>query len=60
MLIMRRGRFLTGTVLAATFVVVLILMFLPLIGGRNAFEAADRLFNSLAKGSSNYFEDLRR
>jgi hypothetical protein len=60
MLVMRRDRFLTGAVLAATFFVVLILMFLPLIGGRNAFEAADRLFNSMAKGSSNYFEDLRK
>jgi hypothetical protein len=47
-------------VLAATFVAVLILMFLPIIGGRNAFEAADRLFNSMAKGSSNYFPELRK
>lgn len=60
MLIVRRDRFLTGAVLAATFVAVLILMFLPLIGGLNAFEAADRLFNSMAKGSSNSFEELRR
>jgi len=60
MLIMRRDRFLTGAVLAATFVAVLILMFLPLVGGVNAFEAADRLFNSMAKGSSNSFENLRR
>ena len=60
MLIVRRDRFLTGAVLAATFVAVLILMFLPLIGGLNAFEAADRFFNSMAKGSSDYFEDLRR
>jgi hypothetical protein len=60
MLIVRRDRFLTGMVLAATFFVVLILMFLPLMGGRNAFQSADRLFNSMAKGSSNYFEDLRR
>ena len=60
MLIVRRDRFLTGAVLAATFVAVLILMFLPLIGGRNAFEAADRLFNSMAKGSSNSFEELRK
>jgi len=59
-LIMRKGRFLTGAVLAATFIAVLILMFMPLFGGLNAFEVADRLFNSMAKGSSNYFEDLRR
>jgi hypothetical protein len=60
MLIVRRNIFMTGTVMAITFFVVLILMFLPLLGGLNAFEAADRLFNSMAKGSSNYFEDLRR
>jgi hypothetical protein len=60
MLIMRKDRFLTGAVLAATFFAVLILMFWPLMGGLNAFEAADRLFNSLAKGSSNSFEALRK
>jgi hypothetical protein len=60
MLIVRRNIFLTGAVMAVTFFAVLILMFLPLLGGLNAFEAADRLFNSMAKGSSNYFEDLRR
>jgi hypothetical protein len=60
MLVMRRNRFLIGAVLAVTFIGVLILMFLPLFSGRNAFQAADRLFNSMAKGSSNYFEDLRK
>lgn len=59
MLIMRRNIFLTGSVMALTFFAVLVLMFLPLLGGLNAFEAADRLFNSMAKGSSNYFGDLR-
>jgi hypothetical protein len=60
MLIVRRDRFLTGAVLAATFVAVLIFMFLPVVGGLNAFEGADRLFNSMAKGSSNSFEEMRR
>lgn len=59
MLIVDKKMFLAGTAMAVAFLVVLFLMFTPLFGGLNAFEASDRLFNSIAKGSSNYFEDLR-
>lgn len=59
MLIVDRKLFLAGAAMAAAFFVVLFLMFTPLFGGLNAFEASDRLFNSIAKGSSNYFEELR-
>jgi len=60
MLIVKKKPFIIGTVMAFTFLVVLVLMFLPLLGGRNAFEASDRLFNSIAKASSDHFELLRR
>lgn len=59
MLIVDKKTFTAGAAMAATFFVVLFLMFMPLFGGLNAFEASDRLFNSIAKGSSNYFEELR-
>lgn len=59
MLIIDKKMFIAGAAMAAAFLVVLFLMFVPLFGGLNAFEASDRLFNSIAKGSSNYFEDLR-
>jgi hypothetical protein len=60
MWIVDRKVFAGGAVLAVTFLIVLFVMFTPLFGGLNAFEAADQFFNSIAKGSSNYFEDLRR
>ncbi len=60
MLIVEKKKLLAGAGLAFAFFGVLILMFLPLRGGRNVFETSDRLFNSIAKGSSNHFQDLRR
>jgi hypothetical protein len=60
MLIVNKKVFLIGTAMALAFLIILFLMFSPLFGGLNAFESADRLFNSIAKGSSNYFEDLRK
>jgi len=59
MLVVDKKTFLLGTAMAVTFFIVLFLMFLPLFRGINAFEASDRLFNSIAKGSSNYLADLR-
>lgn len=44
--------------MAVAFLVVLVLMFSPIFGGENAMVAADKLFNSIAKGSTNYFPGL--
>jgi hypothetical protein len=49
-----------GVVLSASFLVVLVLMFSPLFGGENALHAADRLFNSISKGSTYYIPDLMK
>jgi hypothetical protein len=55
-----------GIVLFVSFFVILFLMWSPLFGvgpdGRklNAFEAADNLFNSIAKGSSFFMDDLKK
>lgn len=59
MLVVHQKPFTLGIVLTVTFFAVLFLMFTPLFGGRNAFEAADDLFNSISKGSS-YFVDKMR
>ncbi len=45
--------------MAVLFLVVLFYMFTPNFGGVNAFDASDKLFNSIAKGSTNYFEMLK-
>lgn len=59
MLVKDKRSFIKGALLAITFLIVLIIMFLPYFGeGENALRAADRLFNSIAKGSTNYFPDL--
>lgn len=59
MLVVNKKEFNTGMVLAVSFLVVLAVMFMPLFGdGRNAFEASDRLFNSIAKGSTYYIPQV--
>jgi hypothetical protein len=58
MLIKNKKEFGKGALLAISFLVVLVFMFLPLFEGHNTFVAADKLFNSIAKGSTYYIGDL--
>jgi len=58
MLIKDRKHFVWGALLSVSFAVVLVIMFSPVFSGENALQAADRLFNSIAKGSTNYFAGL--
>jgi len=58
MLVTNKGAFIKGILLAVSFLIILFIMFMPLFGGENALRAADRLFNSISKGSSNYIPDL--
>lgn len=65
MLIRDKMHFLKGLLLAISFFVILIVMFMPFFGTnvrtnmpRNAMEAADDLFNSISKGSIHYIPDL--
>lgn len=60
MLVVDRKRFRIGAAMALGFFVVLFLMFSPIFGGKNAFEAADDFFNSIAKGSTYYMGDLAK
>jgi len=58
MLIKDRKHFVWGALLSVSFAVVLVIMFSPVFRGENALQAADRLFNSIAKGSTYYFAGL--
>jgi len=58
MLVRDKKVFVKGVVLLVTFLVVLVLMFLPLFAGRNSLEAADRLFNSICKRSIYILPDV--
>jgi hypothetical protein len=57
-LIKNTGAFLKSIFLMVTFLVVLVLMFSPILEGENALKAADRLFNSISKGSTNYIPGM--
>ncbi|MGW8209364.1 MAG: hypothetical protein ACWGO2_10170, partial [Syntrophobacteria bacterium] len=54
-----KKQFVWGLTLGASFAVILLLMFSPLFHGENSLQAADRLFNSIAKGSTYYFPGLQ-
>jgi hypothetical protein len=58
MLIKDKKHFTMGAALAISFLIVLVIMFSPVFNGENALQAADRLFNSIAKGSTYYFSGL--
>jgi hypothetical protein len=58
MLIKNKKEFAKGSVLFVSFMVILVLMFMPLFQGKNALEAADQLFNSISKGSTYFMPDL--
>lgn len=60
MLIKDKGHFIKGILLAVTFLVVLFIMFSPFFNGENALRASDRLFNSIAKGSTYYMPGLQK
>jgi len=54
-----KREFSRGVVLVGIFVGVLILMFLPLYGGKNALEFSDDLYNSISKQSAYYIPGAR-
>jgi hypothetical protein len=58
MIVKNKKPFVWGLALGLSFAVILVLMFSPIFHGENGLQAADRLFNSIAKGSTNYFPGL--
>jgi hypothetical protein len=60
MLIRDKKHFSIGFIMLIVFVIILIVMSLPIFGGKNAFESADNLYNSIAKGSSYKIPQLEK
>jgi len=60
MVIPNKGALIKGLLLLVSFLVILTAMFMPFFDGKNALRAADRLFNSIAKGSTYYIHDLQK
>lgn len=58
MIVKNKRSFIRGLVLAISFIGILVAMFSPLFEGENALQAADRLFNSISKGSTDFFPGL--
>ena len=52
--IAHKGEFTRGIILSISFLVVLAIIYSPVFKGKNGLEAADELFNSIAKGSTYY------
>jgi hypothetical protein len=50
----RRIKLVIGVVLMASFIAVLVAIFLPLFDGDNILNALDNLYNSISKGSAYY------
>jgi predicted metalloprotease with PDZ domain len=58
---MKSTKLTIGIILLAVFAVILLLIFMPIFGGgQNGLSYSDNFFNSLAKGSSNYFANMRK
>jgi hypothetical protein len=60
MLIRDKKHFTIGLVMLIVFALILVVMSFPIWGGKNAFESADNLFNSIAKGSSYKITQLEK
>ena len=59
MIIKNPKAFLLALGMTLAFLTVLTIMFLPVIHGQNVFHAADGLFNSISKASTNYFPQVK-
>ena len=59
-MIANRNKFAAGLALMASFLVVLVLLFMPLFNGQNALKYLDALYNSISKGSAHYIPKLKQ
>ncbi len=58
---MNTKKIIVGITLLVTFFIILFMIFMPWFGnGRNGLQFSDDFFNSLAKGSSNFMNDMRQ
>ncbi|MFC2171300.1 hypothetical protein ACFLU6_01560 [Acidobacteriota bacterium] len=59
MSIRNKKKFALGAILFVAFVVVLVFIFMPVIGGRNFLEYSDALYNSISKYSAYFIPELK-
>ncbi len=55
----KKSQFLAGTGLMASFIMVLIFIFMPVFNGKNSLNYLDSLYNSISKGSAYYIPKVR-
>ena len=58
-MIENKSLFYKGFAMIAGFLVVLVIMFMPVLGGQNALEYSDSLYNSISKGSAYYIPKMK-
>ena len=58
-MIEKKGQFFTGIGLMASFIIVLIIIFMPIFNGQNGLNYMDSLYNSISKGSAYYIPKVR-
>ena len=49
-----------GVFLMTTFIIVMVLIFMPLINGQNTLDYLDNLYNSISKGSAHYIPKVEK
>ncbi len=52
-------KFYAGLGMLIIFTVLLVLMFIPVLDGKNALQYSDELYNSISKDSAYYIEDVK-
>ncbi len=53
------GKLIAGIALLGSFIVVMVVIFMPLFDGANALNYLDNLYNSISKGSAYYIPKVR-
>lgn len=58
-MIVDKLKFYAGLGMLVVFTVLLVIMFLPVLDGKNALEYSDELYNSISKDSAYYIDDVK-
>jgi hypothetical protein len=55
----RKSKLAIGVTLLVSFIVVLVIFFMPVFGGQNGLDYLDNLYNSISKGSAYYIPKVQ-
>jgi len=59
-MIAHKKEFFGGFIMMAGFIVVLIIIFMPIFGGKNGLDYLDNLYNTISKGSAYYIPKVKQ